>query len=154
MRDARIGLNSVGVRVLGALAALCVGCHSGSEEAARVVAAMDDYRAAVGDPAILTAAQRLQAVACTRADVCYAKAACVDVARPSAAAIELKLDVERQLGEVAPSQAPANAAALTAKLDEAKVLLEAARAAAPQCVRQGLALSERYGLTLGVGGPR
>jgi hypothetical protein len=142
------------IGVIGVVGLLCAGCHVGREEATRVVAAMDEYRAATGDVAVLAAAKRMQDVACTRADICHAKAACVEVSRPTAAAIELKLDVERQLGELAPNAAPANAAALTAKLHEATTMLATARAAVPLCVREGVELSARYGLTTAAGEPR
>lgn len=121
-------------------------CRDTSREAASLVTAVERYRRAenVQKPAMAAA---LAAVPCEDADVCAAKAACVDASEPTAKGLALKAEVEAGLAAVkAGTLAPDDPAAreLPPKLEEASRLLERGHAALEACDAKVLALKLRY----------
>jgi hypothetical protein len=135
--------------LLGAVVLLvCVACSSAKPEAASLVASVETFHRASNDerPA---RADALGLIVCKDAEVCAAKAACVEATTATAKALRLKREVEAALADVEAGKKDAHDSGvegLTAKLDQASLLLKQGRDAMPACDQKILVLRERYGL--------
>jgi hypothetical protein len=121
------------------LAALCAAC-SGSvkRETASLVAAMDLYERADG-AAKQAQAQAVAGVACSVAQVCDAKRACLAAIGPTAQAFALKDEVSARVEDLQAKRLPPDspeAQALPGKLDLATKLLNEGRARMPECEKK------------------
>jgi hypothetical protein len=137
-------------RLLAVLVALSLfGCGSGAaREAASLVAAVDRYRRLDG-ASKAAQASAVADVACSDAQVCAAKQACVAAIVPTTRALALKDEVTARLADLqanrlAPS-AP-EAQALPDKLDEAERLLHEGRDKMGECEKGLTDLRVRYRL--------
>lgn len=115
-------------------------------EAERAIAAgervrklsIEDQQAALG---------ALQALACTDADVCHVRDACLRVARPTLAALEHRRDAIAAIAagnaaDAAPESIESHKARAAALLDAAEAALEEGKHAVPDC-DGALAILER-----------
>jgi hypothetical protein len=135
-------------RWLPLAAALAVACSSAKPEAASLVASVEMFHRASNEerPA---RADALASVACRDAEVCGAKALCVEAAAATAKALRLKQEAEATLADVESgkrSREDPSALGLPAKLDEATILLKRGRDTMPACDQKILILRERYDL--------
>jgi hypothetical protein len=130
---------------------ITMGCDDAPKREARaLLGAVDQYRkadnAARGDRA-----QAVVAVACTDAQVCAAKEACLAAISPTVRALALKDEVTARLGEMEGAHvgrdgaAPVDAAGLGAKLDDAERLLKEGHANMEACEKALGALRVKYG---------
>jgi hypothetical protein len=146
--DARGGILLGSCLVLVLLAAL-VACSSvAKREAGSLVEAVDRFRRAE-NPAKPAAANDVRVAACTDAEVCAAKAACLAAIEPTTRALEINAEVERALADLeAKRLAPSDPAAreLPKKLDQSEGLLKQGKAAMPACDAQTLALKLKHRL--------
>jgi hypothetical protein len=127
---------------------LPLGCSTAKPETAALAAAVDRFHRA-SNAERPARADALALVACTAADVCAAKVACVEATTKTAEALRIKGEAERVLSTAEGGQLdPADPAvkALPAKLDRATLLLDEGRRAMGACDRQILVLRERYDL--------
>jgi hypothetical protein len=123
------------------LATVALACASPAKrEAEALTAAVDQYRRAENE-AKPRRAETVIAVACTDAEVCAVKGACMAAISPTVRALTLKDDVAARLADIeAKRLAPDSpeAAALPGKLDEAERLLKDGHAKMEAC-EKGLA---------------
>ena len=138
----------VSLAFVASLAVAASGCESGKREAASLVAAVDRYRKAPMDGKG-SLADALEKVACSDAEVCAAKAACVASARPTVHGVAMKHEVEAALddlnaGRITKEQA--SALGLSAKLDDASRAIEEGRAKLAACDAQVISLRLKYAL--------
>jgi hypothetical protein len=128
--------------ILGA----CAG--SAKREAATLIGAVDRYRRA--DNASRAGLTRsIEDVACTDAQVCDAKRACLAAIDPTTRALRLKDEVTLRLADIegrrlAPDASEAQA--LPDKLDEAARLLSEGRAKMPDCEKKLTDLRLEHGV--------
>ena len=126
-------------RTVALLALATVACAGSSKrEAATLIAAVDRYRSADNaSKARLT--QSVADVACTDAQVCDAKRACLEAIDPTTRALRLKDEVTLRLSDIEGKRLAADAPeaqALPDKLDEAARLLTEGRAKMPDCEKK------------------
>jgi hypothetical protein len=131
-----------------ALAASSCACGTGRREAASLASVVDRYRKAPMD-AKGAPAEMIEKVACSDAEVCAAKEACLASARPTVRGMALKREVQTalddlQAGRITHDQA--QALGLSAKLDDASHAVEEGRANLSACDTQVLSLRLKYGL--------
>jgi hypothetical protein len=131
-----------------ALLLLFAACSSPRPEVASLAVSVDRFHRASNDerPA---RADDLALVACRDAEVCAAKALCVEATTATATALRLKHEAETLLDEVQAGKRDGNdptVLALPAKLDQASSLLMKGHDAMPACDQKILVLRERYGL--------
>jgi hypothetical protein len=106
-------------------------------ETSSLVAAVDRYRRA-DDASKGAQVQAVAAVACSAAQVCDAKRACLAAIEPTAQALALKAEVAERIEDLQSrrlSQDSPEAQALPGKLDLAAKLLEQGHAKMPACER-------------------
>jgi hypothetical protein len=133
---------------LVALVAVSSGCGTGRREAGSLAEAVDRYRRASMD-AKGGPAEMVERVACTDAEVCAAKEACLASVRPTVRGMALKREVQTALDDLEAARITreqAQALGLSAKLDEASHAVEEGRANLAACDTQVLALRMKYGL--------
>jgi hypothetical protein len=134
--------------VAAAVVATVVACEgSGRREAGALSDRVDRYRKAEGAQRE-AARQALLGVACSVADVCAAKAACLGAVDPTTKAFALKDEVTARLSDLESGKLPREspeADALPGKLDEAERLLHEGRAKMSDCDARLVALRARYG---------
>ena len=123
-------------------------CSTAKPEAASLVSGVERFHRASNEerPA---RADALAGVDCHDAEVCAAKAACVEAATATATALRLKTEAEAILADVATGKRDAKDPVVTglpAKLDQASALLTQGRDGMPGCDQKILVLRERYGL--------
>jgi hypothetical protein len=128
------------VAVLAVAGVLALLACSGSvkRETALLVAAVDRYERA-DDASKGTQLQAVAAVACSAAQVCDAKRACLAAMDPTAQALALKEEVAARIEDLQNkrlSQDSPEAQALPGKLDLAAKLLKEGRAKMPACERK------------------
>lgn len=123
-------------------------CATPRPEAAALIAGVERFHRASNDERP-DRADALAAIACQDAEVCAAKAACVDATRATADALRLKHEAETTLAEVETGKRDAQdplVKGLPAKLDQASALLKKGHEAMPVCDQKILVLRGRYGL--------
>ncbi|MBX3187448.1 MAG: hypothetical protein KF819_10555 [Labilithrix sp.] len=129
------------------IVSFALACESGERrEAEQVVVAVERFRRA-DNPAKPAAVDALRAVACTAAEVCRVRDACLASAEATAKALRLKSEVEQGLTAVEKGEMPKespDARALAAKLDEAEALLKEGFERLGPCDDQILALKRRH----------
>jgi hypothetical protein len=123
------------------LALLAVACSNPAKrEAVALSAAVDEYRRA-DNAGKARQAESVLAVACTDAEVCSVKEACLAAISPTVRALTLKDEVATRLADIEAKRMAPDApevTALPAKLDEAERFLNEGRAKMAAC-EQGLA---------------
>jgi hypothetical protein len=126
--------------VLFATACMAVACSGSSarRESASLLAAMDLYERA-DDASKGVQAQAFAGVACSAAQVCDAKRACLAAITPTARALALKDEVSARIEDLQAKRlspdAP-EAQGLPDKLDLATKLLNEGRAKMPECEKK------------------
>ena len=133
---------------LVAILPLLVACSSARPEVALLAEAVEQFhRASNADrPA---RADALARVACRDAEVCAARAACVEATAATAAALRSKQEAEAIVAELEAGKRTSgdpSVQGLPAKLDEASQLLKKGHEIMPLCDHKVLVLRERYGL--------
>lgn len=134
---------------LGLLGLLALaGCSSAKPEASVLATGVDLFHRASNEQRP-SRADALRTIECHDAEVCAAKASCVEATAATAAALRLKQEAEAVLAAVeARTTSPDDPAvkALPAKLERASTLLTQGHDAMPACDKKILILRERYGL--------
>jgi hypothetical protein len=124
------------------------GCDDPAKrESASLLAAVEQYRRA-DNGARVERAQAVVAAACTVADVCFAKQACLAAISPTVRALTLKDAVAQRLADIeAQRESPdaSTTADLPAKLDEAERLLNEGHAQMAGCETALADLARRHG---------
>ncbi len=132
-----------------ALSALLAACSNAAKrEAAGLSAVVDQYRRAE-NAGKADKAEAVVAFACTDAEVCSAKQACLAAISPTVRALGLKDEVATRLADLeAKRLAPdaPEAEALPGKLDEAERLLKDGHAKMEGCERELTQLRLRHGV--------
>lgn len=135
------------VLVLLVTCALAACATNARRESVSLADAVDRYRHA-DSTAKAFQRQAVLTVACTDADVCAAKQACLAAIDPTTRALELKDEVAARLGDIQAKRLALDAPeadGLPAKLDEAERLLHEGRAKMADCDARLLALRARHG---------
>jgi hypothetical protein len=125
-------------------------CAEGTarREARSLVDTVERFRRAENDQKPAMAAV-VSGVACTDAEVCAAKKACVEAIDPTARALALKDEVARALDDLAAKKLDprdTRAQALPQKLDDAERLLNEGRAKMPACEQKIAELKVKHGV--------
>ncbi len=134
--------------LLAILAASSTACGSGKREAASLVAAVDRYRKAPMESKAAPAAM-IEKVECSDAEVCAAKEACLQSARPTVRGMALKLEVTKALddlneGRITHDQA--EGMGLSRKLDDASRAIDDGRVNLAGCDAEVISLRLKYAL--------
>lgn len=125
---------------------LLAGCSHDKEEAAAVIHAVDEYRAAP-DEDKTAAVDKLRAVGCTNAEVCATKDECMQMAEPTASALKTKIEAKRLLDAAKTDAATAeDIVALPDRLDAASKLLDMGHAHLVPCEDKITGLRIKYRL--------
>lgn len=140
--DARaVALGAVRLACLACLACALAGCgNQAKREALALAAAVDQYRRA-DNAGKSERAEAVLAAACTDAEVCSVKQACLAAISPTVRALSLKDEVAARLADLeAHRLAPdaSEATALPGKLDEAEQALRDGHSKMADC-EKGLA---------------
>jgi len=131
-----------------AVLSLLVGCSSARPEVALLAEGVEQFhRASNADrPARADALARL---GCRDAEVCAARAACVEATAATAAALRGKLEAEAIVAELEAGKRTSedpSVKALPSRLEEASQLLKKGHEIMPLCDHKVMVLRERYGL--------
>jgi hypothetical protein len=136
-------------RVVVAIAFGVMACTAPAKrEAAALVHAVDAYRRAPGE-AKEARGKAVAGVACSDAQVCGAREACVAAIDPTLRGIALKDEVAARVGDIEKGALSADspeAKELPGKLDEAERLLQDGRAKMGTCDARLLDLHVAYGV--------
>lgn len=131
---------------LGLMSMAPLACNGSAKEAELMVAAIDQYRNASGDPDVVRAAEALAATRCENENVCRARDACLAASDPMRRALTLKREVEVGIAGIQPGDQSAGNLGLTRKLDEADGLLRASKEKLELCDVEEQGLRHRYHL--------
>jgi hypothetical protein len=134
--------------LLAAIVVSLPACGTGKREAASLVAAVDRYRRAPMDSKGAPT-EMLEKVECTDAEVCAAKEACLESARPTVRGMALKAGVNKalddlNLGRITRDQA--SEMGLSRKLDDASRAIDDGRVNLAACDAKVISLRLKYAL--------